>query len=249
MRSCLLFFIFCCSLWFQNNSFGRELIVSAGSSLTDVFGDIIKIFEEENPDLNVILNLGGSGALLQQIYKGAPVDVYASANMQLVEQAISREALVQETVKSFASNQLVLIVPRGNINRVDQIDDLLKDQIKRVAISNYGVPVGRYTIDALISLGQWEQIQKKVINTMSVRQTLAYVNRGEVDAGFVYATDAATLNDGVEIITELLTREKIVYPIGVVKRSESFREAKKFVDFVMSERGGNVLRNYGFLVP
>ena len=223
--------------------------MSAGSSLTDVFGDIIKIFEEENPDLNVILNLGGSGALLQQIYKGAPVDVYASANMQLVEQAISREALVQETVKSFASNQLVLIVPRGNINRVDQIDDLLKDQIKRVAISNYGVPVGRYTIDALISLGQWEQIQKKVINTMSVRQTLAYVNRGEVDAGFVYATDAATLNDGVEIITELLTREKIVYPIGVVKRSESFREAKKFVDFVMSERGGNVLRNYGFLVP
>ncbi len=234
----------------NGKAFGDELIVSAAASLTDVFTHMIEVYESENPSSEVLLNLGGSGALLQQIYKGAPVDVYASANMVLVNQAIERKALKKETVTVFTSNELVLIVPKKiEHGSLLALKDLVSDEVKRVAVSNYGVPVGRYTIDTLKNLGYWEVLKGKVINTMNVRQTLSYVLRGEVDAGFVYRTDAGTQPERVKIVEAIPTVEKITYPIGITESSHNLIEARKFLQFVLSTRGQEVLAEYGFSKP
>ena len=202
----------------------KELIVSAAASLTDVFNSLIDKFQQDNSEIEVVLNLGGSGALLQQIYKGAPVDVYASANMVLVREAVARQALREKSIKLFASNDLVMIVQRGQNKEsplIKSVADITDPSIKRIAVSNYGVPVGRYTMDILKHLGFWDEIFGRVINTMNVRQTLSYVLRGEVDVGFVYFTDALTQIEEVEIIAKIDTVDAITYPIAVTQRTKN----------------------------
>ena len=239
-----------CFVFVSEVALSNELIVSAAASLTDVFRDLIKSYEKIYPQSNIVLNLGGSGALLQQIYKGAPVDVYASANMVLVKQAITRGALSRNNVKVFASNKLVLVAPKNQRGlRVKQLSDLKKEEVERVAVSNYGVPVGKYTIDFLKNNAYWEFISPKIINTNNVRQSLAYVLRGEVDAGFVYSTDAATVANRIELIEVIPTIEKIVYPIGIVESTKNKNDANQFMNFVLSPEGKKILLQHGFLDP
>ncbi len=246
----LRLFVVIISLGFSSQSSSTELIVSAAASLTDVFRDLIKLYEQKTPRSKVLLNLGGSGALLQQIYKGAPVDVYASANMTLVNQAISREALIESSIKIFASNALVLVTPnRTNSVKISSLSDIANAGIKRVAVANYGVPVGRYTIDTLKKIGFWTQIENKVINTNNVRQALSYVLRGEVDAGFVYRTDAATEAERIKVIEVIPTSEKIVYPIGITQNTEKLAQASHFVDFIFSDTAQELLQIHGFVIP
>ena len=244
---CSLILSFC---FIAAASAGQELIVSAAASLTNAFGEIGKKFESANPGTKVILNFGASGALLQQIDMGAPVDVFASADQKTMDQAAEKGLIIFGARKDFAGNELVLIIPAGAGTPVKALQDLSAGGIGKIAMGNpETVPASRYAQEVLMNEGLWERLKSKLVFGESVRQVLDYVSRGEVDAGFVFATDAAVAKDHVVVALEAPKHKPITYPISVVASSKNKDLAGRFVDFVLSGEGRDILFAYGFKKP
>jgi molybdate transport system substrate-binding protein len=227
-----------------------ELTVAAATSLTDAFKEIAHEYEAQYPGSKILLNFGASGALLQQIAKGAPVDVFASADQETMDSAVKQGAVAAGDRKDFVRNTLVLIVPADSISNVKRLEDLRQPGVQRIAVGNpASVPVGRYTRGALESAKLWAPLGPKLINTTNVRQALDYVARGEADAGFVYATDAAMFKDKVKVALAVPLDSAISYPIAKTTASTNSTEAGRFVAYVLSPSAQAILGKYGFLKP
>ena len=227
-----------------------ELTVSAAASLTNAFKDLAPLFEAAHPGNKVLYNFAASGALLQQIAKGAPVDVFASADRETMDQAQAQGLVKAEQRRNFVSNALVLIVPTASTSLPASLKDLTQPAYSRIAIGiPASVPVGRYTKAALEAEGLWAAVEPKTIGAQSVRQALDYVARGEVDAGFVYATDAALVPDKVKVALTVTTLKPVLYPAAPIAASPNAALAQKFVDFLSSPQAQGVLAKYGFGKP
>ena len=144
----------------------------------------------------------------------------------------------------------MLIVPSDSKLKIKDVKSLDSAKVKRIAIGNPdSVPAGRYTRDALTNAKLWDKLAPKYINSASVRQALDYVSRGEVDAGFVYRTDALKAGEKVKIIANVGGHEPVSYPIAVAKTGKNAADGAKFVDFVLSEEGQKILAGFGFSKP
>lgn len=226
-----------------------ELLVSAAASLTEAFKEIGKSFEAKNPGLKVRYNFAGSGPLLQQIAQGAPVDLFASADQETMDKAEKSGLILPESRINFARNSLVLIAP-VHMPLVTGLADLKSGRVQKIAMGNpESVPVGRYTKAALEKQGLWETLAPKCVLGISVKQGLEYVMRGEVEAGFVYATDAATAKDKVRVVAEIPTGKAIVYPVAAVAGSANKEKAQAFIGYLRSPEAQSILAKYGFAKP
>jgi molybdate transport system substrate-binding protein len=226
-----------------------ELTVSAAASLTGAFREIGGGFEAAHPGQKVQFNFAASGPLLQQIAKGAPVDVFASADQETMNQAEQHKLVVAATRANFVRNSLVVIVPADRAPP-KALAELVAPAVRQVALGvPASVPVGRYSRAVLEKAGLWPQIEAKMIGAQSVRQVLDYVARGEVDAGFVYATDAALMPGKVRIAFAVPTEQPVLYPIAVVAASANAAVAESFVAYVGSPPAQAVLARYGFARP
>lgn len=238
------------TLFVSWNTHAAELTVSAASSLTNAFHDMAPLFESANPGTRLQFNFGASGALLQQMAKGAPVDVFASADQETMDQAQSQSLVKAAQRRNFASNTLVVIVPQAAANVPQGVKDLVRPAYARIAIAlPASVPVGRYTRSVLEAAGQWSVIEPKMIGAQNVRQALDYVARAEVDAGFVYSTDAALMPDKVKIALTVPTPKPVLYPAAPLAASPNAEGAKRFVDFLLTPPAQAVLAKYGFGKP
>jgi molybdate transport system substrate-binding protein len=227
-----------------------DLVVSAASSLTNAFKDIAQSYEAQHPGTKVLLNFGASGALLQQMAKGAPVDVFASADQETMDMAQQQGLVRAADRQDFVRNALVVIAPVDAKAPPAVLKDLAGPGVARVALAlPASVPVGRYARHALEAAGLWGAVQAKAVNTANVRQSLDYVARGEVDAGFVYATDAALMKDKVKTAFAVPLDRAILYPIARTAASGNATEAAAFVAYVRSPAGQAILARYGFLKP
>ncbi len=232
------------------NAGSADLIVSAAASLTNAFTAIGEAFEQAYPETTVAMNFAGSGQLLQQIARGAPVDVFASADQITMNRAEQGNLIRSASRRDFVRNELVLIAPAGSDLKISKLADLQSGKVQRIAISNPGsVPVGHYSQLSLQAAGLWEALAEKTINTQHVRQSLDYVARGEVDAGFVYATDAQVMPGKIRVLMQVPTADPITYPIAVVADSRQAAAAERFVTFVHSGQGQAILRQFGFGAP
>ena len=230
--------------------FAADLTVSAASSLTNAFQEIARTYEARYPDAKVSLNFGASGALLQQIAKGAPVDVFATADELTMNQAQLQGLVSQDERHDIARNALVIILPHQAKYSVKRINDLTQVAIRRVAISNAAsVPAGRYAKQALEQADLWSSIGSKMITTQNVRQSLDYVSRGEVEAGFVYATDAALRKKEVDVACDVLLTTPIRYPAAAVASSHHRAESHRFIQYLLSPTAQSIFAKYGFLPP
>ncbi|HEY2256405.1 MAG TPA: molybdate ABC transporter substrate-binding protein [Variovorax sp.] len=228
----------------------QQLTVSAAASLTDAFKELAPKFEAAKPGAQLRLNFAASGALLQQIAQGAPVDVFASADQETMDRALAQKLIEPDTRKNFASNSLVLIEPAKDGPNLKTLQDLAGAPVKRIAIGKVEtVPVGRYTQQALESAQLWQPLQPKFVQADSVRQVLDYVSRGEAEAGFVYRTDAAIMGDKVQIVLTATGHTPVTYPVAVVSESKEKALAKDFVAFLGSDAAQQVLAKYGFGKP
>ena len=227
-----------------------DLTVSAAASLTNAFRELGPAFEARNPDTKVLLNFGASDALLAQIAKGAPADVFVSADQDAMDRAEAQKLLAAGSRRNFVSNALVMIVPGDSTLRLKTLADLQRPEVRRVAIGNpASVPVGRYTRGALEAARLWAAVEPKAVLAQNVRQALDYVARGEVEAGFVYLTDAAIMKDKVQVVATVPTDTSITYPIATVAGSPNPEAARKFLDFVVTPAAQAVLARYGFGKP
>jgi molybdate transport system substrate-binding protein len=232
------------------NASAGDLIVSAASSLTDAFKQVATAYEATHPDTKVVLNFAASDVLLQQIANGAPADVFASADQKAMDKAQTQGVLLNGSRKNFATNQLVLIVPTSSTLKIARLKDLKQPSVKRIAYGDpASVPVGRYTQAALQADGSWPAVSAKAVLAANVRQSLDYVARDEVDAGFVFATDAAIAKDTVKVALRVTSPTPISYPMAVVAKSKNSADAQAFENFVLSPEGQSVLAKYGFLKP
>jgi molybdate transport system substrate-binding protein len=227
-----------------------DLTVSAAYSLTNAFREISAGYEAQSPGTKVALNFGASGALLQQLAKGAPVDVFASADQATMDMAQQQGLVKPADRHDFVRNTLVLIVPSDSTAPIRSLEDLTHANVRRVAIGiPASVPVGRYSKHALEAKGLWARVEAKAINTQNVRQSLDYVARGEVDAGFVYATDAAVMKDKVKVAFEVPLDIAINYPIARTAASTNAAEAERFIRYVLSPPAQAVFGKFGFRKP
>lgn len=227
---------------------GGELTISAAISLKDAFDAMGKAFQSATGK-KINFNYASSGALQRQIENGAPVDVFASAGEKQMDE-INKDGFIDPpTRQDFAKNSIVLVVLRDSNLKIESFDDLRSSEITRIAIGNpKTVPAGQYAEESLKNLTLNEVLKTKLIFAENVRQVLDYVVRGEVDAGIVYATDAKTANDKIREIAVAgdASHSPILYPIAVVKESRQKKAAREFVDFVLSEKGQNILQQFGF---
>ena len=229
------------------NARADELVVSAAASLTNAFKAVGDAFEKQHPGTKVLLNFGASDVLMQQIVKGAPADVFASADQKAMDKAVEQKVVVPSTRKDFAANSLVLILPSDSTFAPANLHDLTAANVKRIAYGDpASVPIGRYAEGALRAAGVWDAVSAKGVLAANVRQSLDYVVRGEVDAAFVFATDAAIMPDRVKVALSVPTLTPVRYPIALVEGSHHAADAQASIAYVLSPDGQAVLAKFGF---
>jgi molybdate transport system substrate-binding protein len=227
-----------------------EILVAGASSLTNAFRELAARYEAMHPGTTVTSTFGASDVILRQITEGAPADVFASADQKAMDRAQAAGVIDPASRVDFVRNEVMLIVPAGNPLGVHTLADLDRPGVQRIALGNpESVPVGRYTRAALEQAGLWDSVRGRAILGQNVRQVLSYVERGEVDAGFVFATDAALMKDRVSRVQVVATPVPVVYPIALVRRPGRAPEAADFLRFVLSDAGQAVLASYGFARP
>ncbi len=227
-----------------------DLTVSAAASLTNAFRELAPAFEAQNAGTKVVFNFAASDALLAQIAKGAPADVFAAADQESMDRADAQKLLAPGSRRNFVGNSLVLITPADGTLVLASLADLQKAEVKRITLGTpSGVPAGRYAKGALDAARLWPAIEPKAVYAQNVRQSLDYVARGEVEAGFVYATDAAIQKDKVKVAFTVPTETPISYPVAAVSGSPNPDAARKFVDFLITPAAQTVLARYGFGKP
>ncbi|SFJ53722.1 molybdate transport system substrate-binding protein [Desulfomicrobium apsheronum] len=237
-----------CIVLMSTPAMAGDLLVSAAASLTNAFTEMKEPFEKAHPETTLVLNFASSGALLKQMEQGAPVDVFASADQATMDRA---EKLIDPATRvNFAGNALVLIVPIEGGLPLNDPAALKGKEVKLVAIGNPdSVPAGRYAKVALEHAGLYEALTPKFVLAESVRQALDYVARGEVQAGFVFATDAALRADKVKVTAEIAGHKPITYPVALLGASREKEMGQAFIDFVKSEEGQGILGRFGFKRP
>jgi len=195
----------------------QQITVSAAASLTDAFREIGTRFEAARPGVTVRFNFASSGVLIQQIVQGAPVDVFVSADQETMARGVEQKLLDASTRRDFASNTLVMIAPVQGAPALSALADLARPEVRRIAVGKLAtVPVGRYTQQSLAQAGLWNTLEAKIVFADNVRQVLDYVARGEVEAGFVYRTDAEIMKDKVRVVLTASGHSPIRYPAAAV---------------------------------
>jgi molybdate transport system substrate-binding protein len=215
------------------------LNVFAAASLTEVFPKVDKAQR---------YSFAGSDQLALQIRQGAPADVFASASPKYTELA-NRDGFVQKPVV-FATNKLIILVPRSNPAGIENVYDLRRTGVK-VVIGDKTVPIGTYTRSILDTLGVTNDVMKNVVSQETdVKGIVAKVALGEADAGFVYKTDARTVASQTRSLAlPDWAQPPVRYEIAVVKTSSHPVAARAYIKKLTSKRGRKLLAAAGFGLP
>lgn len=233
----------------ENNDNKNELHISAAISLSEALIELKEIYEKEHP-VSITYHFGGSGKLAQQIEQGAPFDIYISANEQWMKEVMEKDLVDKHTYTAIINNKLVFIKRKDLQLEETDLNILLEEDIKQIAIAHPDtVPAGYYTKQALENYQLWEEIDEKIIFAQDVRQVLTYVETGNAEVGFVYASDLfqAENVDLVDFVDENLY-EEIIYPSAVRKNSDKMELAKAFLQFLTTAEAQKVFEKYGFSI-
>ncbi|MEO3777972.1 molybdate ABC transporter substrate-binding protein [Micromonospora sp. B11E3] len=219
--------------------------VFAAASLTETFTRLGKEFEADHPGATVTFSFAGSSALATQINQGAPADVFAAASPATMA-TVAAAGNADGAPTTFARNQLVVAVPKGNPGRVGGLADLARPGVK-VALCAEQVPCGAAARTALDAAGV---SLTPVTLEQDVRGALAKVRLGEVDAALVYRTDATAAASEVDAV-EFPESARAVndYPVVVLRHAGNRAAARAFVAYVLSDRGRAALTAAGFQAP
>lgn len=226
--------------------------VFAAASLTEAFREIAALYREQNSGGHVEFNFAGSQMLRTQIEEGAGADVFASADRVQMEALKSKGLVGPDSV--FARNRLVVVTPSES-PKVKRLADLVRPGV-RIVLADANVSVGGYTSEVLGRMNRAgpfgdDFLTRVMANVVSqeanVRGVLAKVSLDEVDAGFVYASDARMAHEKVVVLDVPDSMNVIAqYAIAVLAQSPRKMEAARFVALVVGPQGQAILAKRGF---
>ncbi|MFR5601675.1 MAG: molybdate ABC transporter substrate-binding protein [Lachnospiraceae bacterium] len=226
----------------------ETILIAAAASLENCLsGQLIPLFEEQNPGITVEGTYDSSGKLQAQIEEGAEVDLFFSAAEKQMNALNDQGLMDSESIVSLLENKIVLIVPTGTDSTIKAFEDLA--DAEQVAIGDpESVPVGQYSQECLTNLGIWDQVLEKASLGTNVTEVLNWVAEGSAPAGIVYSTDAAQKVGQVEIVAEAPegTVKPVIYPAGLVAASEHKEAAGVFLEFLQSEEAMAIFEENGF---
>jgi molybdate transport system substrate-binding protein len=237
----------------EGSSETQEITIFAASSLTDAFDELVEAFQAQNEDVQVILNYGGSSQLAAQLNEGVTADVFASANAAQMQNVIEGGRIAAGTEVLFVSNRLTIVVPTDNPAEISSLEDLAQSGVQLI-LAVEGVPVRQYTDEILAMMSADFQARfygNLVSEEDNVRQVAAKVALGEADAGIVYTSDVTP--DIAQQVQQISIPEAqnvvAAYPIAPLADAIQPELAQKFMDFVLSTDGQNILSRWGFGPP
>lgn len=230
-----------------NNQKSTKILVAAAASLRDAMEELQKMYKDKYPEVDITFAFGGSGSLQQQIEQGAPADIFISAAQKQMNVLIDEKLIIEKTKIDLLENKVVLIIPKDSKLDIVSFEDILKASI--IALGDpASVPVGQYAEEIFNKLNILDDVNAKATFAKDVTEVLTWVSTGNVDAGVVYATDAA-LNDKVIIAARAPkdSYSKAIYQAAVVKNTKEEELAADFVHFLSSEEAKIIFKRYGFL--
>jgi molybdate transport system substrate-binding protein len=222
--------------------------VYAAASLTDVLETLAGSLESAGR-ARPVLAFGATSTLAQQIDSGATPGVFLSASVKWADWLESRDLIERGTRVNLLGNSLVVIVPSGAKDRPASLQDLIDPRFGRLALADpEAVPAGTYARTALEKAGLYDGLRGRIVAAADVRTALAYVERGEIPVGIVYATDAlASGKVDVALRIDLQLHPPIVYPMVLVKGADA--QARAFHEFLQSPQARAVFEKAGFTRP
>lgn len=224
------------------------LTVAAASDLQYAFSELGRLFEEQTGQ-PVVFSFGSTGNLAKQIEHGAPIDLFAAANVSFVDGLIEQGMLLPETKQLYARGRLTLAINLAAGVSLTDLADLALPHIKRIAIANpEHAPYGLAAKEALISAGLWEELQPKLVYGENIRQALQFVQTGNAEAGLIARSVADVPQISYTMVAEEL-HNPLIQALAVTKGRPQEAAAREFAAFVMSPQGQRILQSYGFAPP
>ena len=229
-----------------------DLYVFIAASLANAMDEIQKDFNEEYPDVNILFNADSSGTLQTQIEEGSRCDIFFSAATKQMDALVDEDLAKKDSVVDLLENKVVLIKPKDGETKVTGFENIT--DAENIALAGEDVPVGQYSREIFKNLGIEDDVNKMEINEgKNVTDVLASVSEGSNEIGIVYATDAASVADKVDIIAEApegSLETPVLYPVGLTVDAEASDEeaaaADAFLAYLQTDDAMKVFEEYGF---
>ena len=224
------------------------------ASLSNAMDEIAENYKKTDENVDLVFNADSSGTLKTQITEGASCDIFFSAAEEQMNELKDGGYIEDGSVVPLLENKVVLIKGKGAETSVTGFDNITS--AKNIALAGEDVPVGSYSREIFTNMGILDDVMSKDINECAnVTAVLTAVAEGSNEVGVVYATDAASMDDKVEVIAEApadALKTPVIYPVGLVKNSdatdEEKKDAKEFVEYLQTEDAKAVFTKYGFSV-
>lgn len=231
----------------------KDLIVFAAASMTETLNKLKPIYEEGNKNVNLVYNFDSSGTLKTQIENGANCDVFLSAAQKQMNGLQDRGLIDESTRSDLLENKTVIAVVKGNENKISSFKELcdkLNSKSIFIAIGNSDVPVGQYTKKIFDYYKVDEsKIKSQLTYGSNVKEVTTQVKSRSVDAGIIYATDAASSGlVAIATANEKETGGRVIYPVSVLKNSTNKDDAKDFIEFLKSSIASDIFESVGFSI-
>lgn len=229
-----------------------EVNTFIAASLSNAMEEIQKDFNETYPDVEILYNADSSGTLQTQIEEGARCDIFFSAADKQMDALVDEDLAKKDTVEDILQNKVVLIKPKDGETKVTGFENIT--DAANIALAGDNVPVGQYSREIFDNLGITDEVNKMEINEgKNVSEVLAAVSEGSNEIGIVYATDAASVADKVDVIAEASAdalKTPVLYPVGLIEDKEASEDdtaaAEAFLEYIKSDDAMKVFEKYGF---
>jgi len=222
-----------------------ELTVAAASDLTPAFEEIGREFESTTKT-KVIFTFGSTGMLTRQIENGAPVDLFAAANVSYIDELDKKGLIISDSKAVYARGRITLWTPETSNLRLQGIADLARPEVMRIAIANPDhAPYGLAARQALETAGIWDRVKPKLVYGDNIRQTFQYAETGNVDVAIVSLSLSTESRGRWTLIPEEL-HQPIDQGLGIIKTTKNEKAARAFAAFLTGPRGQAIMKKYGF---
>ena len=226
----------------------QELTVAAASDLTEAFEEIGREFESSQK-MKVVFVFGSTGLLTKQLENGAPMDMFAAANVSYIDELEQKGLIVPGSKMTYARGRITMWTSDGSNLRLENITDLARPEVQRIAIANPDhAPYGLAARQALESAGIWDRVKPKLVYGDNIRQTLQYAETGNVDVAIVALSLSVQSHGRWTLIPEEL-HKPIDQGLAIMKHTKNEPAARDFASFVVGSQGRAILEKYGFTFP